>query len=543
MKLNPISCELLSYQASFLLTGEKIDFLDFQPNLKQNLSLFQKQDFTALLILKSDILPEIITEISDYFIKNSQKIKYYINYDCFQLFGYANYSEKTQQVKITEGILSEVEGGTLLLNIYNLLQNPSLWNKLKQALLFGCYNLESDKKVPIIELSRQAKFKLILVGTRQDISALTHYDETLFQFANYTEIQTALFLNNQTLSQWGDYVQYLSQKLTNKKFTLFGLQQLLNNEIRKSENQKMISFSPAQLKRDILGIAQLYENAVAFDDIQHYFSFLEKQACYLNDCTEQDILNDQLYIQTENSQIGQINGLSVVEFEGLPYSFGEPLRISCNSRLGDGEIIDIEHKVDLGGNIHAKGILVAESCLSHLLELPTQLPFSASLVFEQSYGEVDGDSSSLAILCVLISSLAKLPIPQSIAVTGAIDQFGKVLSVGGINQKIEGFFNICQKRGLTSKQGVIIPNICLSHLSLKPEVIKAVKQGQFSIWAVSDIYETVELLFNQPFYDDKNPQESIFSIIKENLDDDEEISCSIFTKIYKKMVNDGVCVK
>lgn len=536
MNINPISCELLSYKAHFSLTGEKVHFLDFQPNLKQSLSLFQKQDLSSLLVLKSDILPEIVDEISDYFIQNSQKIKCYTDYDCVQLFGYAHYNEKTQQVHITKGILAEITSGTLLLNIYNLLQQPLLWNKLKQALLFGQYQLESDNKVPLLELSHQAKFKLILVGNRQEISALTHLDDTLFQFSHYSEIHTTLYLNEQTVSLWGDYVQSLSYNLSNKKFTKQGLQQLLNNVIRENENQQVISLQPTKIKKDILGIAQFYADKLEFNDLQDYFNFLEQQASYLNDYTQRDILSNQLYVQTDKSQIGQINGLSVVEFEGLPYAFGEPLRISCNTRLGDGEIIDIEHKVDLGGNIHAKGVLVAESCLAHLLELPTQLPFSASLVFEQSYGEVDGDSSSLAILCVLISSLANLPIPQSIAVTGAIDQFGKVLSVGGINQKIEGFFNICRKRGLTSKQSVIIPKICLSHLSLKSEVLDAVKKGKFSIWAVNDIYEVMSILFEKPFHNKDDSQESILAMIKDNLEQEQEDSGSIFSKICKKLL-------
>ncbi|EFX90755.1 hypothetical protein HMPREF0027_2186, partial [Actinobacillus ureae ATCC 25976] len=212
-----------------------------------------------------------------------------------------------------------------------------------------------------------------------------------------------------------------------------------------------------------------------------------------NKYTTQDILTQQLYIETEDEEIGQINGLSVIEFDGIPHSFGEPLRISCNVQHGDGEITDIERKVELGGNIHSKGIIIAQSCLANLLEFPTQLPFSASLAFEQSYGEVDGDSSSLAIFCVLISALSKLALPQSIAVTGSIDQFGNVLSVGGVNQKIEGFFNICQARGLTEKQGVIIPATCISHLSLKTEVIDAVKAGQFKIWAVGNVFEAIQI--------------------------------------------------
>lgn len=282
-----------------------------------------------------------------------------------------------------------------------------------------------------------------------------------------------------------------------------------------------------------------YANQTEFTDVQGYFDYLEHQSSRLNDYVIQDILNNQLYIETEDETVGQINGLSVIEFDGIPYSFGEPLRISCNVQYGDGEIHDIERKVELGGNIHSKGIIIAQSCLANLLELPTQLPFSASLAFEQSYGEIDGDSSSLAIFCVLISALTKLPLPQSIAVTGSIDQFGNVLSVGGVNQKIEGFFNLCHARELTGKQGVIIPAVCISHLSLKQEVIEAVKANQFHIWAVADVFETIQILLSHAFYDDEVPEgdnkPSVFSLVHQYIEQhqNEETSGSIWQKFCK----------
>lgn len=197
--------------------------------------------------------------------------------------------------------------------------------------------------------------------------------------------------------------------------------------------------------------------------------------------------------------------------------------------------------MELGGNIHSKGIIIAQSCLANLLELPTQLPFSASIAFEQSYGEIDGDSSSLAIFNVLVSALAKVGLPQSIAVTGAIDQFGNVLSVGGVNQKIEGFFNICHARQLTGKQGVIIPAACVSHLSLSSEVVEAVEQGLFKIWTVENVFDAIAILFERDFYDDEkapnSAQTALFTLIHQNLDEreSEETSGSFLSKICKKI--------
>ncbi len=164
----------------------------------------------------------------------------------------------------------------------------------------------------------------------------------------------------------------------------------------------------------------------------------------------------------------------MIEYPGTPVCFGEPSRISCLVQFGDGEVVDVERKNELAGNLHGKGMMISEACLASILELPSQLPFSASLVFEQSYGEIDGDSASLAIFSVLVSALSDLPLPQNIAITGTIDQFGLVHAVGGVNDKIEGFFTICQRRGLTGKQGVVIPATTIQQLSLSDEVVEAV---------------------------------------------------------------------
>ena len=215
---------------------------------------------------------------------------------------------------------------------------------------------------------------------------------------------------------------------------------------------------------------------------------------YLAERMQDEILLEQILIETEGEQVGQINALSVVEFPGHPRAFGEPSRISCVVHIGDGEFNDIERKAELGGNIHAKGMMIMQSFLMAELELEQQIPFSASLTFEQSYSEVDGDSASMAELCALISALADVPVSQSIAITGSVDQFGRAQPVGGLNEKIEGFFAICQTRGLDGNQGVIIPVANVRHLCLRQELLDAVKAGQFSIWAIEDVMDALPLL-------------------------------------------------
>ena len=236
---------------------------------------------------------------------------------------------------------------------------------------------------------------------------------------------------------------------------------------------------------------------------------------FLAERMQDEILQEQILIETEGERIGQINALSVIEFPGHPRAFGEPSRISCVAHIGDGEFTDIERKAELGGNIHAKGMMIMQAFLMSELQLEQQIPFSASLTFEQSYSEVDGDSASMAELCALISALADVPVNQSIAITGSVDQFGRAQPVGGLNEKIEGFFAICQQRELTGKQGVIIPTANVRHLSLHSELVKAVEEGKFTIWAVDDVTDALPLLLNLVW--DGEGQTTLMQTIQERI--------------------------
>lgn len=540
MNLTPLDWQSLTLHHSFQETSNEVGFFDFQPNAKQAIDQFKRGQFGSLLVIKTETFPEFIREIKHYLAENlTSPLVTKTEFSRNHLFGYSIYLEKEHKVENVTGAIQQANNGILLLNVNSLLLDITQWDKLKQALLFGSFEQNAVNNIPYLLPPIQSNFKLVLIGSREDISLLAEYDDSLYQVAQYTEVESYLTLNDENIEQWGDYVQSSAQKWINKSFTNQALNQLLQAYVRESESQELVSISPTLLKKHLLGLANFYPNSTALSQVTEYFDYLEQQSSVLNKYTTQDILTHQLYIETEDEEIGQINGLSVIEFDGIPHSFGEPLRISCNVQHGDGEITDIERKVELGGNIHSKGIIIAQSCLANLLEFPTQLPFSASLAFEQSYGEVDGDSSSLAIFCVLISALSKLALPQSIAVTGSIDQFGNVLSVGGVNQKIEGFFNICQARGLTEKQGVIIPATCISHLSLKTEVIEAVKAGQFKIWAVGNVFEAIQLLLNRHFYDEENAtttvKPSVFGLIHQHIEQEQEReeSGSFFAKISK----------
>ncbi|MGN0908690.1 MAG: S16 family serine protease [Succinivibrio sp.] len=208
-----------------------------------------------------------------------------------------------------------------------------------------------------------------------------------------------------------------------------------------------------------------------------------------------DHRDSQILIATSGMEVGQINGLSVIETAGTSYVYGEPVRITASMRAGgDGDVIDIERKADLAGQIHAKAMMIINGFLSREFGQTAPLPATASLVFEQSYTEIDGDSASLTGLCAVLSCFADLPIRQDLAVTGAVDQLGDVQPVGGVNEKIEGFFRICRLHGLTGTQGVVIPLSCVPQLMLRPAVADAVRSGRFHIYTVSHVTGAMRIL-------------------------------------------------
>jgi predicted ATP-dependent protease len=207
------------------------------------------------------------------------------------------------------------------------------------------------------------------------------------------------------------------------------------------------------------------------------------------------IQRDILLIDTSGARVGQVNGLSITDLGEFRY--GHPVRITATTRMGTGKVVDIEREVELGGAIHSKGMLILSSALTSRYCPDTPLSLHGSVVFEQSYGGVEGDSASVAELCALVSSLAEVPIRQNIAVTGSVNQLGRVQVVGGVNEKIEGFFDVCRKRGLDGSHGVVIPRDNVKHLMLRRDVVAAVEEGRFHVYAVEHVDEAVTLLTGQ----------------------------------------------
>jgi lon-related putative ATP-dependent protease len=211
---------------------------------------------------------------------------------------------------------------------------------------------------------------------------------------------------------------------------------------------------------------------------------------------QEEILRRTIFVDTEGAKVGQINGLSVLTLGN--FTFGHPTRITATVHMGDGDVVNIEREVEMSGPIHSKGVLILASYLSARYAREQPLSLSANLVFEQSYAGVEGDSASSTELYALLSAIADVPIKQSFAVTGSVNQHGEVQPIGGVNEKIEGFFDLCNARGLTGEQGVLIPAANVKHLMLRQDVVDAAAAGKFHIYPITTIDEGIELLTGIP---------------------------------------------
>ena len=525
--------------------SETVDFWSLQPNAKQALSVFLRHPSRFLLMLKADDQAEYASLLESFtkLHHHREQLVFGVNYvveqgdafsfprvytemahslddnfatpgevvnalycDQFQLFGSLRVHPSSHDIQLNPGLVHRANGGVLILSAAMLLSQFDLWLRLKQILqtqTFDWYSAHPFKHLPCDVPSYKINLKVIVLGNRTELATLGELEESLYSFADYAEIESYISVAEvESQKMWAGYVNKIAQTL-NVEMNFSALNKLYKLLVRESEDRFLINISPLKLKEMLQDVVTLTGNSIlTADDFEAVFQRKSIQYGFLKEQTYADILNEQVYVETQGEIVGQINGLSVIEYPGTLVSFGEPSRISCIVQFGEGEVIDVERKNELAGNIHSKGMMIAQACLSNILDLPSQLPFSASLVFEQSYGEIDGDSASLAIFCVLVSALSDLPLPQNIAITGSIDQFGLVHSVGGVNDKIEGFFTICQRRGLTGKQGVIIPMTTIQQLSLSDEVKSAVKNNEFFIYPVEDIYQACEYLFERDLLDE-----------------------------------------
>lgn len=404
------------------------------------------------------------------------------------------------KITLQPGLIHQANGGILILSLRALLSQPLMLMRLKNIVAHGHFDWlswDESRPLPVSVPSMPISLKLILVGERDSLADFQEMEPELAENALYSEYEDNLqIIDECDLRRWCQWVWQAAGELSlpgpddKDAWTL-----LIQEGTRYTGDQQMLPLSPLWVARQLRETASFCEGErFSGEQLSTMLAQRQWREGYLAERMLDEILQEQILIETEGEQIGQVNALSVIEFPGHPRAFGEPSRISCVVHFGDGEFMDIERKAELGGNIHAKGMMIMQAFLMAELGLDQQIPFSASLTFEQSYSEVDGDSASMAELCALVSALANVPISQSMAITGSVDQFGRVQPVGGLNEKIEGFFHVCQQRGLTGKQGVIIPATNVRHLSLSDDVQRAVNAEEFTLWAIDNVADALSLL-------------------------------------------------
>lgn len=409
---------------------------------------------------------------------------------------------------IKPGALHRANGGYLLLDVRKVLMQPLAWEGLKRALqsreirieslgqMYGLISTVSLEPEPI-----PLDIKIVLFGDRLFYYLLQEYDpefSELFKVA--ADFEEYIERNADTHLLYARLIATLARKEGLLPYDRYAVARVIEYSARLVGDGERLSMHMRSVA-DLLREADYWAReaghvVVTVSDIQQAIDAQIRRQDRVRDRLYEAILRDTLMIDTQGKVSGQVNGLAVIELGN--FVFSQPTRITASSRLGKGELINIEREVKLSGAIHSKGILILSAFLAARYARNQPLALSASLVFEQSYGIVDGDSASLAELCALLSNLADVPIKQSLAVTGSVNQLGQAQAIGAVNEKIEGFFDICAARELTGDQGVIIPAANIKHLMLRQNVIAAAEAGQFHIYAVDNVDQAINLLTGLP---------------------------------------------
>jgi lon-related putative ATP-dependent protease len=405
---------------------------------------------------------------------------------------------------IKPGALHRANGGYLVLDARQLLLQPYAWEGLKRALQARQIRIESLGQIyswiSTVSLEPEPvplQVKVILLGERLLYYLLCRYDPDFMElFKVAADFEDNMVRNDDNDLAYAHLIAGLAEKEKLRPFDTTAIARIIEHSARLAEDSArltthMQSISDLLREADYWADEEGHEMVTAVD-IQQALDAQIYRASRIRERVQENILRQTIFIDTEGAVMGQVNGLSVLSLGN--YAFGQPSRITARARLGKGEVIDIERQVEMGGPIHSKGVLILTGFLGARYAAERPLSLSATLVFEQSYGGVEGDSASSAELYALLSALAELPINQSLAVTGSVNQRGQVQAIGGVNEKIEGFFDLCQARGLTGKQGVLIPAANVKHLMLRQDVVTAVAHNQFHIYPVTTIDQGIELL-------------------------------------------------
>jgi lon-related putative ATP-dependent protease len=409
---------------------------------------------------------------------------------------------------IKPGALHRANGGCLILDARRVLLSPFAYETLKRSLRSGRIRIESAAEslgwastTTLEPEPLPLDVKVVLIGEPILYYLLSAYDPEfpeLFRVA--ADFETRIERNGENGRLYARFLAAIVRRTGIRPISREGVGRAVEHAARLSGDADRLSTHQDTIE-DLLREADFWagekgQALIGPDHIQDAIDARTFRSDRIRERLQDEIARGTVVIETEGARVGQVNGLAVLQLDR--FAFGKPSRITARVRLGKGDVVDIEREVALGGPLHSKGVLILASYLSARYAGDRPLSLSASLVFEQSYGGVEGDSASSAELYALLSALSGIPIRQSLAVTGSVDQLGRVQAIGGVNEKIEGFFDVCAARGLKGDQGVLIPAANVRHLMLRRDVVEACGHGLFHVYAVASIDEGIAILTGVP---------------------------------------------
>ncbi len=450
---------------------------------------------------------------------------------------------------IKSGSLLRANGGYLLVDIESILNHPYVWDTLKRTL--------RNKKLQIEDLSEELGFvstvglkpepipldvKVVLLGRAEIFHSLEYFDESFRKtFKVRADFDSSVKLDQNSYYQYARFISKVCSEENLRHFDPSGVAAIIEHAQRSISDQLRASIQFGDLVNTIREA-----NYIAENNNKRYVSAQEVEAAaferrFRSNLVEEKFRNqikrDVIALDLSKMIVGQVNGLAV--YQAGDHSFGIPSRITASTFAGKGNVIQIDREVKMSGSTHDKGVLILSSYLNRTFARNNPISLSASITFEQNYSFIDGDSASSTELYTLLSSLSSIPIDQSIAATGSVDQRGNVQAIGGINQKVEGFFDVCLERGLTGKQGVMFPASNVQHLMLRKDIIEVVRSGLYHLWPIKTIEQGIKILTGVPAgrrgKNGKFPAGTVYHAIEKRLIDYHRESLKLKQRLKKEL--------
>lgn len=527
-KLNELDTEItkavldkyfIDYEKKYTNQKDVIKYLEeMKDDIVKNLDLFTSESPQLTDSVNDVVEQKIPRRYQVNLLVANQKEHYPViiedNPHYHSLFGYIENSTFkgtvfTDFTLIQAGNLHKANGGVLLMDANKVLERPYVWDGIKRSLRTKSLNFSSlEREVTLtgtVSLDPEAiplNVKIILFGDYQTYNLLQQYDpefHELFQVMADFEDEMDRNINNEY-----KYAQFISSIVKDNQLLdcdQSAIKKIIEHSARKTGDQNKLSLHSAEiasLLREVNYWAQTEKaNIISESHVLMALKSQELRASKIKDEILNNIKKEITLLDLEGYKVGQVNALSVMSTPN--FSVGAPSRITATISFGEGEIIDIERDVELGGNIHSKGVMILTAFINSLFGKNKKVPLKTSLAFEQSYYGVDGDSASIAECCAILSSFSNIPLRQDIALTGSMNQFGYVQAIGGVNEKIEGFYNACHIKNTGRKHGVIIPKSNQHNLMLNEDVRQAVKNKQFFVYPVEHISEVIDMMMSESF--------------------------------------------